>query len=47
MKVNINSPVRKQLVEAAWRRTEAACPVVYIFKENMPVKVETQITAGQ
>jgi uncharacterized OsmC-like protein len=47
MKVNINSPVRKQLVKAAWRRTEAACPVVYIFKENMPVKVETQITAGQ
>jgi len=47
MKVNINSPARKQLVEAAWRRTEAACPVVFIFKETMPVKVETTITAGQ
>ncbi len=47
MKVNINSPVRKPLVEAAWRRTEAACPVVYIFKDNMPVTVETNITASQ
>lgn len=47
MKVNIVSPARKQLVEAAWRRTEAACPVVFIFKETMPVKVETTITAGQ
>jgi uncharacterized OsmC-like protein len=43
MKVNIASKARKQLVEAAWRRTEAACPVMYVFKENMPVKVETQI----
>jgi putative redox protein len=47
MKVNINSLERKQLVEAAWRRTEAACPVVFIFRESMPVKIETTITAGQ
>jgi uncharacterized OsmC-like protein len=44
MNVKINSPMRKPLVEAAWRRTEALCPVVYIFKENMPIKVDTQIT---
>lgn len=47
MKVKIASKERRQLVEAAWRRTEAACPVVYIFKENMPVKVETEIVTTQ
>ncbi len=44
MKVNIKSKARKALVEAAWRRTEANCPVLFVFKENVPVKVETQIT---
>jgi uncharacterized OsmC-like protein len=43
MKVNIKSPVRRALVEAAWRRTEANCPVFYIYKEPMPVKVEVDI----
>jgi len=47
MKVKISSKERRQLVEAAWRRTEAACPVVYIFKENMQVKVETEISTIQ
>jgi len=43
MKVNINSPARKGLVEAAWRRTEANCPVMFVYKEAVPVNVETQI----
>jgi len=43
MKVNIDSPARKGLVEAAWRRTEANCPVMFVYKEAVPVKVETQI----
>lgn len=43
MKVKIKSKVRKALVEAAWRRTEANCPVFYIYKEPMPVKVEVDI----
>jgi uncharacterized OsmC-like protein len=43
MKVNIKSKSRKNLVEAAWRRTEAACPVLFVYKENVPVKVETTI----
>ncbi len=43
MKVNIESKVRKPLVEAAWRRTEACCPVIYIYKEPIPVKVEVDI----
>ena len=40
MKVNVDSAARKELVEAAWRRTEANCPVLFIFKESIPVKVE-------
>jgi uncharacterized OsmC-like protein len=40
MKVNVSSKARKELVEAAWRRTEANCPVLFIFKEPTPVKVE-------
>lgn len=43
MKVNIVSKARKGLVEAAWRRTEANCPVMFVYKEPVPVKVETQI----
>jgi uncharacterized OsmC-like protein len=45
MKVNINSKARKGLVEAAWRRTEANCPVMFVYKEAIPVKVESQINA--
>ncbi len=40
MKVNVSSKARKELVDAAWRRTEANCPVLFIFKEPTPVKVE-------
>jgi uncharacterized OsmC-like protein len=40
MKVNVISSARKELVEAAWRRTEANCPVLIIFKDPTPVKVE-------
>jgi uncharacterized OsmC-like protein len=43
MKVNIASKARKALVEAAWRRTEACCPVLFVYKENVPVKVEVDI----
>jgi uncharacterized OsmC-like protein len=40
MKVNASSDARKELLEAAWRRTEANCPVLFIFKEPTPIKVE-------
>jgi hypothetical protein len=40
MKVNVSSKTRKELLEAAWRRTEANCPVLLIFKDPTPVKVE-------
>ena len=45
MKVNIASKARKGLVEAAWRRTEAGCPVLFVYKESVPVKVEVEIKA--
>jgi uncharacterized OsmC-like protein len=43
MKVNIKSKARRALVEAAWRRTEANCPVLYVYKEQIPTKVEVAI----
>ena len=45
MRVKIDSPARKGLVEAAWRRTEANCPVLFIYKESVPVKVDMEIEA--
>jgi uncharacterized OsmC-like protein len=50
MKVNASSPARKELLNAAWRRTEANCPVISIFKDPIPVTVEfegkTEETSG-
>ena len=40
MKVNVAVRARKQLIEAIWRRTEANCPVVKIFTESIPIKIE-------
>jgi uncharacterized OsmC-like protein len=47
MKVNIASKARKALVEAAWRRTEAGCPVLFVYKESVPVKVEVEVKAAE
>lgn len=44
IKVNVSAKARKQLIEACWRRTEANCPVVAIFKEPIPVEVELVTT---
>ena len=40
MKVNASSTARKELLDAAWRRTEANCPVISIFKDPITVTVE-------
>jgi uncharacterized OsmC-like protein len=47
MKVNIASKARKALVEAAWRRTEAGCPVMVVYKESIPVKVDVEIKTAE
>ena len=38
MKVNASSKARKELLDAAWRRTEANCPVLYIFQRPILCK---------
>src|SRR4030042_6008408 len=43
MKVNVSAKARKELIEAAWRRTGANCPVLLIFKEPLQVRVEFEV----
>ncbi|MCW4014886.1 MAG: OsmC family protein [Candidatus Bathyarchaeota archaeon] len=40
LKVTVESKARKQKLDAVWRRTEANCPVVSIFQDNIPIKIE-------
>jgi len=47
IKVKVAGKARKKLLEAIWRRTEANCPVVSIFKDPVPVKVELEIEGTQ
>ena len=42
IRVNVSAKARKQLIEAAWRRTEAMCPVLSIFKDPIPLEVELE-----
>lgn len=42
IKIDVSAKARKQLIEAAWRRTEAMCPVVSIFKDPIPLEVELE-----
>ncbi|HVP15954.1 MAG TPA: OsmC family protein [candidate division Zixibacteria bacterium] len=43
VKTKVCATARKELLEAAWRRTEANCPVLSIFKEPIPLKVEFEV----
>ncbi len=42
LKAYVSAKARKKLLEAIWRRTEALCPVVVIFKEPISVEVELE-----
>jgi uncharacterized OsmC-like protein len=44
LKISVTSKARKQKLDAVWRRTEANCPVVSIFQENIPIKIEFETT---
>jgi uncharacterized OsmC-like protein len=44
IKTEVSANARKELLEAAWRRTEANCPVLSIFKEPIPLKVEFEVS---
>ena len=43
MKITVASKERKQKLDAVWRRTEANCPVVSIFQDNIPIKIEFEV----
>ena len=43
LKVRVAGKARQALLEAAWRRTEAGCPVMEIFKNPIPVNVQVEI----
>jgi uncharacterized OsmC-like protein len=43
IEAKVSSKSRKQLLEAAWRRTEASCPVLYVYKDALPVRVQFEI----
>jgi uncharacterized OsmC-like protein len=45
IRTTVSAKARKELLEAAWRRTEANCPVLSIFKEPIPLKVEFEAVA--
>jgi uncharacterized OsmC-like protein len=45
LKITVTSKTRKQKLDAVWRRTEANCPVVSIFQDNIPIKVEFETIA--
>jgi len=44
IKTSVSAKARKELLEAAWRRTEANCPVLSIFKEPIPLKIQFEVT---
>ena len=45
LKITVTSKARKQKLDAVWRRTEANCPVVSIFQDNIPIKIEFETIA--
>jgi uncharacterized OsmC-like protein len=45
IKTKVYATARKELLESAWRRTEANCPVLSIFKDPIPLKVEFEVVS--
>ena len=45
IKVTVTSKEREQKLNAVWRRTEANCPVVSIFQDKIPIKIEFETVA--
>jgi uncharacterized OsmC-like protein len=43
IRTKVSATARKELLEGAWRRPEANCPVLSVFKEPMPLKVEFEV----
>lgn len=45
IKATASAKARRQLIEAAWRRTEANCPVLIIYRKPIPLKVRFKAIA--
>jgi len=43
LKVTATADTSTKKLEALWRRTEANCPVLYIFTDANPVKTELEL----
>ena len=43
IRTKVCATARKELLEGAWRRTEANCPVLSVFKEPIPLRVEFEV----
>jgi uncharacterized OsmC-like protein len=43
IRTKVCATARKELLEGAWRRTEANCPVLSIFKEPIPLRMEFEV----
>ncbi len=45
LKATVSAKARKKLLEAAWRRTEANCPVLLVYQQPIPVNVEFRVAS--
>ncbi len=43
IRTKVCATAREELLQGAWRRTEANCPVLSVFKEPIPLKVEFEV----
>ncbi len=40
VRVQVAGKASQNLLRTVWKKTEALCPVLYIFKESIPVEIE-------
>lgn len=46
LRVNVSGKTSEKTLSALWRRTEENCPVLYIFRDSIPVETEFKATAS-
>jgi hypothetical protein len=45
IEIAVHTKVRKELLDAAWRRTETDCPALSTFKELILLRIELEAVA--
>ncbi|MEM2431660.1 MAG: OsmC family protein [Candidatus Bathyarchaeia archaeon] len=40
LRINVSGNVSDKILSALWRRTEENCPVLYIFRDSIPIEIE-------